>query len=93
MFQPTPIMPKLGSDQLKFLEEEGYLVVEVLLDPVQDLDPVIEEYAVVLDRLAAQLHAQGRAASTYADLPFSERFIRLCHDANKFLSSLPDASQ
>ena len=76
---------RLGSDEIRFFAEEGYLVVKGLLDPAQDLDPIIAEYSGVLDRLASHLYKQGTVASTYAGQPFSERFIRLCHDAKKFL--------
>jgi hypothetical protein len=56
---------------------EGYLIVENLLDPVADLDPIIAEYRVVLDTLASELYARGEIASTYAELPFGQRLIEI----------------
>ena len=48
-------MAHLTEAQVADFEEQGYLVVRGLFDPEEDLDPVIEEYAGVLDRLACQL--------------------------------------
>lgn len=76
-------MAALSASQLSHFEQEGYLVVQGLLDPVQDLDPVIREYEGVLDKLAGELHAQGRIPSTYADLPFGPRLIRICAESGQ----------
>lgn len=76
-------MNGLTNEQLEQFHEEGYLKVEGLFDPVEDLDPIIEEYKGVLDRLALDLYGQGRIQSTYADLPFSERFIQICIETNE----------
>ena len=78
-------MPKLTSSQIELFNEEGYLVVERLFDPKKDLQPVIEEYKGVLDRLAAELFAKGQVASTHADLPFSERLIRFYQESGRVL--------
>ena len=43
-------MAHLTASQVAHFEEQGYLVVDDLFDPEQDLDPVIEEYATVLDQ-------------------------------------------
>lgn len=76
-------MNGLTQAQVDQFHEEGYLKVEGLLDPQSDLDPIIDEYKVVLDRLANDLHAQGRIASTYDSLPFGERFIKICVETNE----------
>ncbi len=47
-------MVALTRTQLEHFEEEGYVVFENLLDPEEVLDPVIEEYAGVLDQLAEE---------------------------------------
>ena len=90
-------MNKLSDQQLSHFDEEGYLVVRDFFDPIADLDPVIEEYAGVLDRLAEALFATGETKSTYADEEFSERLIRVCQDTGKihaqaFDFSLPQRS-
>lgn len=76
-------MHGLTQSQIDQFHEEGYLKIEGLLDPVADLDPIIEEYKGVLDRLALDLFGQGRIASAYADLPFGERFIKICIETNE----------
>ena len=60
----------LSSAQVELLDEQGYLLLRGLLDPAHDLDPILDEYAGVLDRLADALFAQGKVASPYPELPF-----------------------
>jgi phytanoyl-CoA hydroxylase len=57
--------------------EEGYLVVEDVLDVERDLDPVVAEYTEKLDALARAWHAEGKLQSTYADLPFVQRLAQV----------------
>jgi phytanoyl-CoA hydroxylase len=58
-------------------EANGFVVVEGLLDVVEDIQPVMDEYAQVLDRLAYQLYNDGQIESLYAALPFGERLTRV----------------
>jgi len=58
--------------QKKFAED-GYVLVENVLDPEKDLQPVIDDYARLLDELAHRWYAEGKIPSAYADLPFNER--------------------
>lgn len=76
-------MSGLTKAQVEQFHEEGYLRVEGLLDPVEDLDPIIEEYKGVLNRLALELYGKGAISDTYADLPFSDRFIKICIETNE----------
>ena len=90
-------MNRLSDAQLSHFEEEGYLVRRDFFNPEVDLDPVIEEYEGVLDRLAERLLARGEIKSVYADEDFSERLIRMCEDSGKihaqsFDFSLPQRS-
>ena len=90
-------MNRLSDAQLSHFEEEGYLVRRDFFNPEVDLDPVIEEYEGVLDRLAERLLAKGEIKSVYADEDFSERLIRMCEDSGKihaqsFDFSLPQRS-
>jgi phytanoyl-CoA hydroxylase len=89
-------MAALNSAQVEQFQREGYLLVENLFDPIADIDPIIEEYHGVLDRLADQLYAQGKLSSTHADLPFSQRLIEIYKEsgavhAQYFDFSLPQA--
>jgi phytanoyl-CoA hydroxylase len=86
----------LTAEQLAQFQKEGYVVIDGLLDPSKDLDPIIAEYATVLDRLAQELFDAGQITSTYADLPFSERLTMVYAESGKvhaqyFDFSLPQA--
>lgn len=76
-------MTRLSAEQVARFEEQGYLVVEQLLNPQADLDPIIEEYKGVLDRLAQDLFAAGEISSRYEELPFGERIIRVYQESGK----------
>ncbi len=76
-------MAHLTQAQVAHFKEQGYLVVEDLFDPKQDLDPVIEEYGGVLDRLAQDLCDKGEISETYDDLPFGDRLTQICAESGK----------
>lgn len=76
-------MGALTRQQLKQFEEQGYVLVENLLNPQSDLDPVIHEYKGVLDNLARELYDQGAIASTYESLPFGERITRIYGESGR----------
>lgn len=76
-------MAHLTASQVAHFEEQGYLVVEDLFDPEEDLDPVIEEYATVLDQLAQELKEKGEISSTYDDLPFGDRLTKIYAESGK----------
>jgi phytanoyl-CoA hydroxylase len=73
----TATPPRIDTDRFA---EEGYLVVEDVLDVARDIDPVVAEYSALLDELAATWQAEGKIASTYADLPFAQRLARVLTD-------------
>lgn len=90
-------MPALTPSQVQQFHEDGYLIVEDLFDPAADLDPIIEEYKGVLERLAQELYERGEIRSTYADQPFGERLIQIYKESGKvhaqyFDFSLPQAN-
>jgi len=89
-------MTHLTASQVAQFREQGYLIVENLFDPIKDLDPIIDEYKVVLENLAQELYAKGEIASTYAELPFGQRLIEIYRESGKvhaqyFDFSLPQA--
>ena len=51
--------PGLTAAQRQQLEDDGYLVVEDVLDPRADLQPVLDEYNRVLDGIAGSLLEEG----------------------------------
>lgn len=85
-------MPRLTPAQLQQFEEDGYLVVEDVLDPQADLQPVLDEYSALLDRLVDELIASGKLRSRYADLPFAERLTQVCLEGGLVLSRHFDIS-
>ena len=76
-------MTKLQPSVLKQFDQDGYVVVRSLLDVDRDLQPVVDEYDVVLDQLAQYWQDQGHLASTHADLPFCERLLQLVTEAEQ----------
>ncbi len=73
----------LTREQLQQFAEEGYLVVDEVVDPARDIAPVFAEYATVLDEIAKNLHGQGLISEAYADLPFTDRLIRICEASGR----------
>jgi hypothetical protein len=71
------------TDVQEQLAEEGYVVVDDVLDPTQDFAPLFEEYHRVLDGIAEPLVAEGVLRSTYEDLPFEARLIRICAESGR----------
>ncbi|HCU73670.1 MAG TPA: hypothetical protein DGO43_07665, partial [Chloroflexi bacterium] len=67
----------LAAHQLSDFERDGYVVARGLLSPSNDLEPVIDEYSQVLDRVAHRMHSTGEISSAYAELPFTERAIAI----------------
>lgn len=85
-------MSFLDSSQTTALMEDGYLVLEDVLDVRNDVQPVLDEYEKVLSDLAATLHQRGEIADTYADLPFGQRLIQMTKEYGKSLSQHFDIS-
>jgi len=71
----------LTPEHIERFQRDGYVRVANVFDEELDLRPVDDEFAVILDRVAHNLHASGQIASTYADLPFEQRFIRVSAEA------------
>jgi phytanoyl-CoA hydroxylase len=73
----------LSAEQRRQFDEEGCVVVHNVVDPSLDIAPVMEEYTRVLDRIAEGLLAEGAIGSTYAELPFADRLIRICTESGR----------
>ena len=72
-------MPVMDTDRdmLEQFEQQGYVVVKGLLDPTDDLRPVMAEYHDLLDRLATEWYVQGKLSSDYSELPFGKRLSQI----------------
>lgn len=77
---------------LSQFEEQGYVVVEGVLDPQHDLQPVIDDYSKALDEWATQLYAEGQLTQTYADLSFNQRFMQVIRESGKSWAQFFDIS-
>ena len=58
-------MPAMTKEQLEHFEHFGFVTAEQVLDPEEVIDPVIDEYAGVLDNLADELYEDGTISSKY----------------------------
>ena len=72
---------------LVHLDQEGYVVLRGLLDPERDLAPLRAEYASLLDTVARRLQFEGVVSSSYAHLPFGQRFCALVREMGGSLAN------
>jgi len=70
-------MRVLTQAQQQQFEDEGFVLVDDVLDPEREIAGVLAEYADALDEIAREFHARGAIDSIYADLPFTERLVRV----------------
>ena len=70
---------KLSRQHLDRFVEQGYVVVEGALSDA-DLQPVIDDYASIVDGIAQRLRAEGRISQLYANEPFDMRLARICDE-------------
>jgi hypothetical protein len=73
----------LSQAQQQHFEDEGFVVVDDLLDPDREIAGVLMEYADALDEIANDFHSRGLLPSTYAELPFTERLIRVSAESGQ----------
>lgn len=70
-------MSILEQADLDQFEEQGYVVAEGVLDPAEDIQPIVAEYEELLDSLAEEWHAGGMLSSPFRELPFGARLTRV----------------
>lgn len=85
------------STSLEHYREKGFVVVREMLSWQQDLQPVVNEYEHLLDRLVDDWNRAGLLHSTYTEMPFDKRLIHAVLDAKQpydqyFDISLPQAN-
>jgi ectoine hydroxylase-related dioxygenase (phytanoyl-CoA dioxygenase family) len=73
-------MTELTASQVEQFHRQGYLVAEDILDFEQDLQPVIDEYTELLDRICTDWYAQGKLSSSFSELPFGKRLVELVRE-------------
>ena len=75
-------MTAISDAQVKQFEEEGYLVIEDLLDPELDLKPVVDEYTRLLDRLCDQWYAEAKLPTSYSGVGFGEKLAKVMNEGD-----------
>jgi hypothetical protein len=71
--------------ELSRFDEQGYLVVNGVLDIATDVEPVFEEYGQLLDGLAHALCAEGAIPHPFEDLPFLQRLVEVSQASGRSL--------
>ncbi|MGI9522084.1 MAG: phytanoyl-CoA dioxygenase family protein [Hyphomicrobiaceae bacterium] len=67
----------LSAEQRCQFDQQGFLRVRDVLEPATYLDPIVEEYSVLLDELAISLLESGQISSRHADLDFRSRMTKI----------------
>jgi phytanoyl-CoA hydroxylase len=80
---PVARVKKVDAAAVELFRREGYLVAEGVLDVAKDIQPVIDEYSALIDRLCRAWHAEGRLKSTYEELPFRQRLAQALHETGE----------
>jgi len=85
-------MSSISQEHLSLYASDGYVIVEGFLDVGEDIQPVMDEYAHVLDRLANQLYCDHKIADLYGNLPFGERLTKVYAESGAVHSQYFDFS-
>lgn len=73
-------MLSLSEDQARALDADGYVVVPGALDPVADLQPVLDEYAALVDGIADRLVSEGKLTRPHDELDLERRVIAIARE-------------
>ncbi len=85
-------MPGMTKEQLDRFEHYGFVTAEQVIDPDGVIDPVMEEYAGVLDALADELYVDGKISSRYDDLEFGDRVTQIYEESDEVYNGYFDFS-
>jgi phytanoyl-CoA hydroxylase len=77
------VVKVLTAAQRQQFDDEGYVVIDGVLDVEREIAPVMAEFSQVLDGIAADLLAEGAISSGYDELPFSDRLTRICQETGR----------
>jgi len=82
----------LSRAQQQDFESEGFVIVEDVLDPEREIAGVLAEYADALDEIATDFLQKGLIESTYRELGFTERLIRVSQESGQPIPQFFDFS-
>jgi hypothetical protein len=85
-------MPHLTDEQLEQFHDEGYLVVDDVVDVDTYITPMVQEYAERLEELVDEMYAAGSISSRYEDLPFGQRLTRVYAETGRVHAQFFDFS-
>ena len=85
-------MTAITKEQLEHFEHFGFVTAEGVLDPGDVIDPVVEEYAGVLDSLADEFYDQGKISSKYEQLEFGDRVTQIYAESDEVYNGYFDFS-
>ena len=77
----------LSSPQLEFFEENGYLMIENVIDEAT-IVALTAEYSALLDRIGAEKMANGELPKTFTALTFAEKYLQLLHSEVNFFDQI-----
>ena len=61
-------------------DERGFVVLPGVLDPEEDIQPVVDEYERLLDSLSTDWHRQGKLTAAFDHLPFGQRLTEVARE-------------
>ncbi|MDA1278463.1 MAG: phytanoyl-CoA dioxygenase family protein [Chloroflexi bacterium] len=85
-------MPALTSEQKEHFNEYGFVRIEDVFDSENEIDPVVAEYADVLDSLAEKLFREEKISSTYSELSFGDRVTKIYGESGEIHNQYFDFS-
>ncbi len=85
-------MPAPTKEQTEHFKEYGFVPIKGVFDPKEVIEPVIEEYHEVLDKLAQDLYAKGKISSLYREMDFGERITTIYAESKEVHNSYFDFS-
>jgi len=77
----------LGSDQMAFFDEQGYLVVDDVFTDA-DLQPVIDEVDTEVRARAEKLVAEGKLSRTYDELDVNHQLVAITEETEELMRDI-----
>jgi len=72
----------LSQEQIKFFHDQGYLAANDLI-PHGDMQPVVDELTLEIDKRAHALAAKGQLSRTYAEESFETRLAKISRETDQ----------
>jgi phytanoyl-CoA hydroxylase len=78
-------MPSLckAPSVLDEFNENGYVIIKGIFDPAIDFQPLIDDYTERLGEISGQWHREGILSSSFDELPFDQKLIRIINETHR----------